>query len=187
MTFDERPQHVDLVFELANDVALRQLVWGCMGRVLVDRDVDWIGKTQPGQVLDRSRLSGRKQKRLSPGCLLSWQIFHDGVHGRSKTHVEAAISLIQDENLQAGRIKLGILVHMLEQSSRSTNDDVTTGHPFSFVVKILATNHQSGTEVVVFPYFPQRLENLVGEFSGRSDDQSTQTHFSAPTGIVQAL
>ena len=39
-------------------------------------------------------------------------------------------------------------------------------------LEVLATDHEPGGEVVMFPNFLQGLEDLVGEFSGGRDDQS---------------
>ena len=171
------------MFCRGDDVALPEVLRCRHGAVLVYGDQDRAGERQPGQVRHRPGLGGGEQQGLSA----SRQAGHDAVDRRGEAEVQTAVSLVQDEELEAVHGEGGVLVQVLEESAGCADQNVAAAHSRPFELEILPTNDQTRTEVVLAANSSENLKNLISQLSGRSDDQSSHTIAMTPLGTEQFL
>ena len=80
-----------------------------------------------------------------------------------ETQVQTPVSLVQHQHLQVVEVEVGVLIEVLQQSTRGADEDVTPTHPAPLELEVFASDHQAGAEVVGTSDFAQGLEDLVSK------------------------
>ena len=180
---DERKEHVELVVELGNDVALDELGRRGVAGLLVDGDVLWLLEAEPREILDRLCLRGGKEKRLA----LAGEVVEDGVEGGGETEIEDAIGLVEDEQLHVAQLKVGRLIHVLEKAAGRANENVHAGNAKGLALEILAADDEAGGELMVDAGLAENLKDLEGELARGGDDDGAEAVHRVPLFGVEAL
>ncbi len=116
MRADEGEEQIELLFELDEHVVLFEALGrGSLVFGLADGDVLGILEREARQILDALGLGGREEH----GLAVARQVLDDGVQGAREAHVEDAIGLVEDEDLEVGGVESKGLIHVLQQTTGS--------------------------------------------------------------------
>ena len=120
-----------------------------------------------GELLDFRRHGGREEQRLAgEGDQLG-----DALDIRDEAHVEHAVGLVDDEDLDAGHQQLAALA-MVEQAAGRGDQHVGAAIELAvLVVERHAADQQRDVELVVLAVLLEVLGDLRGEFARRLEDQ----------------
>ena len=141
-------------------------------------DAGWIVEELFGQAGDFRRHGGREEQRLArEGHELA-----DALDVRNEAHVEHAVGLVDDENLDARQQQLAALGEV-EQASRRRDQHVGTAHDLGFLVREgHAADQQGDVDLVVGPIFHEAFLDLRCKFARWFEDQRARhARAGAPT------
>ena len=90
-------------------------------------------EAQTREVTDRLGLRGRKEQGLAG----LGEVVEDGVDGPFKAHVQDAVGLVQHQHAEVGGVKVGGLVHVLQQPSRGGHQQIDPAHAPALTGQVL--------------------------------------------------
>ena len=112
---------------------------------------------------------------------------NQSVDCRLETHVHDSISLIEDQDLEVVHVEARCLVQMLQQPPRGADEDVHAPQPIGLLFQTPSTDDQARGKVVVPANFPQHVEDLNGQLSGRADYEGAEPVVLGPSCVVELL
>lgn len=138
-----------------------------------NRDVLGVVEREASEVLDGLGLGGGEEE----GLARFGEVGDDGVDRGGESHIETAIGFIEDCNIRRlamhRRLKKGRtkdlelialeaerLVHVLEKSSRRSDENVHPRKPVLLVLQALASNNETRRELMAVANLAQDLEDL---------------------------
>lgn len=156
---------------LTYDVALLESV-GCGGfGVVVDVDVEWAGlEGDAGEVFDLSGLGCREEEGLAR---FLGENLDNLLHFILETHLQDAVSLIEDEHLHVLEHKAGGVLQMIQKTAGSRNEQIhTLVELVRFLTPIGATNDNTEGLRVMGEELTGNSKNLEGELAGWGNDHA---------------
>jgi hypothetical protein len=155
---------------------LRHLVGGLddglRGRV-APGDLDQLRLIQElvGELFDLVGKRGREQEVLA---FRRWrQQFHDALDVGNETHIEHAIRLVENENLDLAEID-ALVLHVIEEPAGCRNQDFDAGaHDCQLRLDVDAAENAGRAKARVLAVFLDRLFDLYRELARRREDQRT--------------
>ena len=139
------------------------------GRLAHTRDLHDVGVGQHGVhgALDAWRNRGREQKRLADlgACL------HDAADAGPKAHVEHAVRLVQDEDLNVAEVDV-VVFHEVDETSRRGHEQVAAGvERADLAVELGAAHDHDGGLAGLGTDLLRDILDLRGELARGSDDE----------------
>lgn len=134
---------------------------------LCDFDTLWILQESIGELLDLRRHGCREEQRLASERDHLGDAFDIG----DETHVEHAVGLVDDEDLDAAHQELAAL-EMVEQAAGRADQHI--GAALELAVLVFegnAADQEGDVEAVVLAVFLEILGDLSGEFARRFENQ----------------
>ena len=188
---DEHLVHVLATEHVAEQVALAATVHrvddladggsGGVSRGRVDRQrlMQQLLRQPPDARVER----GAEEQALA----LRGQPFEDPLDVVDEAHVQHAIGLVQDQDLDAAEVERA-LPDMIEKATRRGHDDLDTGtHGPYLAIHGHAAEDRRGADGSVRTVRTDGLLHLEGELSGRHDDERTGPDLTGLTGSVERL
>ena len=140
---------------------------GVDGRGMADPDRDGIGQHLLGQLPDVFGHGGGKHQ----GLALRGQLLDDPPDVREKAHVEHAVRLVDDEDLD-GRQVDRLLGHMVEESAGAGDDDVDApAELLDLRVDVHAAVDGAARDVRLLAHLADSDVDLLRQLPGGGDDQ----------------
>ena len=133
-----------------------------------------------GDAPDLRRHGGGEEQRLAG----ERHELADALDVGNEAHVEHAVGLVDDEQLDAGKQKPAAL-EMVEQAARGRDQHIDAARQLGvLVVKRDAADQQCDVELVVDAVFVEALFHLRGEFARRLQDERAR-HARAGAALLQ--
>ena len=118
----------------------------------------------PRQISERLSHRRREQQRLH----LLWQLLYDQIDLLFEAHVEHSIDFIHDEHLEVRSIEIACLIQMLQQTTRSSYNNVHCCDMLAFELDVLASDDQRRAQIVQPTERAEHLKSLHGKLAGRN-------------------
>ncbi len=140
-----------------------------------------IGQEGIGEALDFRRHGRREEQRLAG----EGQELADPLDVRDEAHVEHAVGLVDDQNLDAGHQELAAL-EMIEQPAGRGDQHVGAAvELLLLVVEGYAADQKRHRKLVVAAVFVEILLDLRGKFARRLEDQRARHARPRPAAFQQ--
>ena len=147
---------------------------------LRDLDADRVGQERVGEALDLRRHGRREEQRLAG----EGQQLADALDVGDEAHVEHAVGLVDDEDLDAGQQELAAL-EMIEQAAGRGDQHVDAAvELLVLVVEGDAADEQRDGQLVVAAVAVEVLLDLRGEFARRLEDERAR-HARAGAALLE--
>ena len=138
--------------------------------VLVHREQLRRAEREPRERRYRARL----RRREEPRDARSRQGREDRRQRRLEAQIEDAVGLVEDEQLQVGRLEADRLVEVLQQPARRRDEDVHPADALRLLVAVLAADDEPRRQVVLHAEGAEHVEDLEGELARRRDDERAE-------------
>ena len=134
-----------------------------------------------GKALDLRRHGRGEEERLAG----ERHQLHDALDIRDEAHVEHAVGLVDDEQLDAGEQELAAL-EMVEQAAGRGDQHVDAAGDLGILIaEGHAADEEGDGELVIDPVLVEVVLDLGGKFPGRLEDERARHARPGPAGFQQ--